>query len=55
MTTLLLLKELYSSSFSELKNNYVATLLKAVMWFTIACFLIAVYAFFYRLFTGFPI
>ncbi|MCM5663681.1 DUF6747 family protein [Galbibacter mesophilus] len=55
MTTFLHLKELYSSSFSDLKNNYAATILKVMMWFTLACFLIAVYAFFYRLITGFPI
>ncbi|EIJ38898.1 DUF6747 family protein [Galbibacter orientalis] len=55
MTTLLLLKELYVSSFSELKNGYVATFLKVFSWFCFAILLVVIYAFFYRLFTGFPI
>ncbi|WP_342155799.1 DUF6747 family protein [Joostella sp. CR20] len=54
MTTLLLLKELYKSSFSELKNGYAATFLKVLSWFFFLVFLVVIYAFFYRLFTGFP-
>ncbi|WP_317207879.1 MULTISPECIES: DUF6747 family protein [Joostella] len=54
MTTLLLLKELYRSSFSDLENAFAAKILKVFAWLCFAFILVAIYAFFYRLFTGFP-
>ncbi|WP_335966021.1 DUF6747 family protein [Galbibacter sp. PAP.153] len=55
MTTFLLLKQLYTNSFADLKNEYLATVLKALTWLCAFTLGVVIYAFFYRLFTGFPI
>lgn len=54
MTTLLLLKDLYLNAFEELNNKKASRILKIFSWFCFAGLVVVLYAFVYRLFTGFP-
>lgn len=53
MTTLLHLKEIYLNAFRQFSNFLVRNTLRILAWFAIAMFLIVLYAFWYRIFTGF--
>ena len=53
MKTVILLKEIYSDAFKNLGNYIVKHSFKALTWFTAIMFLIVVYAFLYRVSTGF--
>ncbi|MFS4466703.1 DUF6747 family protein [Maribacter sp. 2210JD10-5] len=55
MKTVLLLKEIYSDGFRNIGNYVVRNYFKAFAWFTLAMFSVVLYAFAYRLFTGFVI
>ena len=54
MNKLLLLKELYLEAFRNLGNLILRRYFKFFAWFCFAMFLVVVYAFVYRLATGFP-
>ncbi|MBT8210249.1 MAG: hypothetical protein KJP14_06955 [Eudoraea sp.] len=54
MTTLLHLKEIYLNAFRQFSNYIVRNTLKVLAWFAFAMFLIVLYAFWYRIFSGFP-
>jgi hypothetical protein len=54
MKTLLLFKEIYLDAFKALENFVVKKFFKLFAWFSFILFLIVVYAFVYRLITGFP-
>ena len=53
MTTLLLVRELYVQAFKNLGHYLVVTYFKALSWLCFLTMGIIVYAFMYRLFTGF--
>jgi len=53
MKTLLLVKEIYSDGFRNIGNIIVRNYFKAFMWFSMAMFAVVLYAFIYRLATGF--
>ncbi len=53
MTTLLLFKDIYTSAFSNLGNKVSVNIFKIMSWFCFACIGIILYAFVYRLATGF--
>ncbi|MGB3151000.1 MAG: DUF6747 family protein [Maribacter sp.] len=53
MKTILLLKEVYLEGFRNLGNYLVKNYFKAFALFTSIMFAIVLYAFFYRIFTGF--
>lgn len=53
MTTLLLLKDLYRNSFVELENKFAASFFKMMSWMSFFGFMIVLYAFVYRVATGF--
>ncbi|WP_445381176.1 DUF6747 family protein [Robiginitalea sp. IMCC43444] len=53
MKTVLLFKELYLEAFRDFGNFVVRNYLKAFTWFSFALFFIVLYAFVFRLFTGF--
>ncbi|WP_317192153.1 DUF6747 family protein [Robertkochia sediminum] len=53
MTTFLLLKNLYRTSFEELNNRTAAVLLKFISIVSFAGLMVVLYAFVYRLATGF--
>ncbi|MCK0189839.1 DUF6747 family protein [Arenibacter sp. F20364] len=53
MKTLLLVKEIYSEGFRNLGHIIVKNYFKAFMWFSVAMFAIVLYAFIFRLVTGF--
>lgn len=53
MKTILLLKEIYANGFKDLGNFLVKTYFKAFAWFSFVLFVVVLYAFFYRIFTGF--
>ena len=53
MKTILLIKEIYIEGFKDIQNYVVKHYFKAFGWFTLAMFVIVLYAFLFRLFTGF--
>ncbi|PXX25151.1 DUF6747 family protein [Arenibacter sp. ARW7G5Y1] len=53
MKTLLLVKEIYSEGFRNIGNIIVRNYFKAFMWFSVAMFTVVLYAFIFRLATGF--
>ncbi len=53
MGTLLLFKELYLNAFKGLGNTITANIFKIMSWFCFLCIGIIIYAFIYRLATGF--
>ena len=53
MKTILLMKEIYLEAFKTLENFFVRRFFKAFAWFSLIMFLVVVYAFVYRIFTGF--
>ncbi len=54
MNTLLLIKEIYSNGFRNLGHFLVKRYFKIFAWFSFVMFLVVLYAFLYRLYTGFP-
>ncbi|WP_198944438.1 DUF6747 family protein [Robiginitalea sediminis] len=54
MNTLLLIKEIYLNGFRNLGHFLVKRYFKIFAWFSFAMFLVVLYAFTYRLATGFP-
>jgi hypothetical protein len=54
MKTLLLVREIYMEAFRNLENFIVRRYFKFFAWFSFIMFLIVVYAFVYRIVTGFP-
>lgn len=54
MTTFLLLKDLYRTSFEELNNRFAEVLFKFMSIVSFVGLMIVLYAFAYRLATGFP-
>jgi len=53
METVLLIRKIYFEGFKNIGNYLVKHSLKALTWFTISILLIVLYAFLFRLFTGF--
>ena len=53
MQTLLLIKEIYLEGFKNIQNYVVKHYFKAFAWFTLAMYAIVLYAFLFRLSTGF--
>ncbi|WP_411029388.1 DUF6747 family protein [Spongiimicrobium sp. 3-5] len=53
MKNLLLLKEIYKEAFRNLGNAFVKSYFKAFSWFCFASLLIVLYAFLFRISTGF--
>ena len=54
MKTILLIKEIYAEGFRNLGNFIVRKYFKLFAWFSFAMFLVVLYAFIFRLSTGFP-
>jgi hypothetical protein len=54
MKTILLMKEIYLDAFKALENFVVRRFFRFFAWFSFIMFLVVVYAFVYRLITGFP-
>ncbi|MEH6620450.1 DUF6747 family protein [Maribacter arcticus] len=53
MKTVLLLKGIYEDGFKNLSNLILKYSLKAFTWFTVLLFILVLYAFMHRLFSGF--
>lgn len=53
MKTTLLIKEIYLEGFKNLGNYIVRNYFKAFAWFSFFLFIVALYAFIYRVATGF--
>lgn len=53
MKTVVLLKEIYLEGFKNIGNFLVKNYLRVFVWFTLAMFIMVLYAFFYRMSTGF--
>ncbi|WP_192878059.1 MULTISPECIES: DUF6747 family protein [Arenibacter] len=53
MKTILLIKDVYLEGFQDLGRNIVKHYFKAFAWFTAAMFAIVLYAFIFRLISGF--
>ncbi|MBC8769847.1 hypothetical protein H4O18_17745 [Arenibacter sp. BSSL-BM3] len=53
METILLFKEIYHNGFKQLGSWLVKSYFKAFSWFSFAMFIVVLYAFGYRLITGF--
>ncbi len=53
MKTILLIKEVYLEGFQDLGNYIAKHYFKAFAWFTLTMFAIVLYAFIFRLSTGF--
>ncbi len=53
MKTLLLVKNIYLEGFKNLGNLIVKNYFKAFAWFSFIMFAMVLYAFIYRVFTGF--
>ncbi len=53
MKTILLLKEIYAEGFRNLGSYIIKHYFKAFTWFTLGMFAIVLYAFLFRLVTGF--
>lgn len=54
MKTLLLVKEIYLEAFKNLGSFVVRNYFRAFAWFSFAMFLVVLYAFVFRVYTGFP-
>ncbi len=54
MNTLLLIKEIYYNGFRNLGHFIVKRYFKIFSWFSFAMFMVVLYAFVYRVATGFP-
>ncbi|WP_188369866.1 DUF6747 family protein [Muriicola marianensis] len=54
MKTLLLMKEIYMEAFKALENFFLRKFFKIFAWFSFIMFLVVVYAFVFRLVTGYP-
>lgn len=54
MKTTLLLKEIYLEAFRNIGNLIVRHYFKAFAWFSFAMFFVVLYAFVFRVWTGFP-
>jgi hypothetical protein len=54
MKTLLLVKEIYLDAFKNLGNFIVRNYFRAFAWFSFAMFMVVLYAFVFRVYTGFP-
>ncbi len=55
MTTLVLVKDLYNDFFEGWNNKFLVSVFKGFSWFCFAMIGVILYAFVYRLATGFPI
>ncbi len=53
MTTILLFKDLYNEAFKNLGNIFSVNIFKVMSWFCFSCIAVILYAFVYRLATGF--
>ncbi|WP_198439726.1 DUF6747 family protein [Pareuzebyella sediminis] len=53
MKTLLLIKNIYAEGFRNIGNFLVKKYFKVFTWFTLAMFMVVLYAFLFRLVTGF--
>jgi len=53
MKTALLIKEIYLEGFKNLGNYLLKSYLKLFAWFSFILFFVVLYAFVYRLYTGF--
>jgi len=53
MSTILLLKEIYANSFKNLGNYFVKHYFKFFAWFSFVMFIVVLYAFIFRISTGF--
>ncbi len=53
MKTVLLLKDLYLQAFRDLGNYLVRNFFRVFAWFSFAMFVVVLYAFVFRLATGF--
>ncbi|WP_317126883.1 DUF6747 family protein [Arenibacter aquaticus] len=53
MKTLLLVKEIYAEGFRNLGSIIVRNYFKFFLWFSVAMFAVVLYAFIFRLATGF--
>ncbi|WP_169720725.1 DUF6747 family protein [Arenibacter certesii] len=53
MKTVLLIRKIYSDGFKNIGNLMVQQYLKAFAWFSFIMFTVVLYAFIYRLATGF--
>ena len=54
MNTMLLLKEIYLNGFRNLGHFLVKRYFKIFAWFSFAMFMVVLYPFVYRVYTGFP-
>lgn len=54
MKTILLVKEIYLEAFKNLGSFIVRNYFRAFAWFSFAMFLVVLYAFVFRVYTGFP-
>lgn len=54
MKTVLLFKEIYLEAFKNLGNLIVRNYFRVFFWFSFAMFLVVLYAFIFRVVTGFP-
>ena len=54
MKTILLLKEIYSEGFKDLGNFIAERYFKFFAWFSFIMFAVVLYAFVFRVTTGFP-
>lgn len=54
MNKLLLIKEIYREAFRNLGNLLIRRYFKIFAWFCFAMFLVVLYAFVFRISTGFP-
>lgn len=54
MRTVLLLREIYKEGFRNLGHYLVKHTVKIFAWFSFLMFTVVLYAFIYRIFTGFP-
>lgn len=53
MKTLLLVKEIYHDGFKNLGSILIKNYLKALYWFSLILFIVVLYAFIFRVSTGF--
>ncbi len=54
MKTLILVKEIYLDAFKNLGSFLVRNYFRAFAWFSFAMFMVVLYAFVFRVYTGFP-
>jgi hypothetical protein len=54
MKTILLFKEIYSVAFKNIGNYLARNYFKAFAWFSFVMLVVVLYAFVYRVYTGFP-